>query len=107
ESGGTRLQGSREVQVRTTHVPRAPLLSCSLPVQCFVAARIAAHTFCGVAGICRSLLPMASVIALMTAGGEPMAPASPQPLLPSGLPGHGVFWCETWNDGRSSARGMV
>ena len=67
----------------------------------------AAHTFCGVAGIVRSLLPIASVIALMTAGGEPIAPASPQPLIPSGFDGHGVFEVETLNEGRSSARGMV
>ena len=55
----------------------------------------------------RSLLPMASVIALMTAGGEPIAPASPQPLMPSGFEGQGVFEVETLKDGRSSARGMV
>ena len=39
--------------------------------------------------------------------GEPMAPASPQPLMPSGLLGHGVFEVDSWNDGRSAARGMV
>jgi hypothetical protein len=46
-------------------------------------------------------------MALMTAGGEPMAPASPQPLMPSGLPGHGVFEVETLKDGKSPARGIV
>src|SRR5690606_12695065 len=59
----------------------------------------AAQTFCGVAGIVSWLLPIASVMALMTAGGEPMAPASPHPLMPSGLPGQGVFDVDTWNDG--------
>src|SRR5690554_1138005 len=88
-----------------------PIAHCLLPIpllpQCFVTAFSAAHTFCEVAGIVRSLLPIALVMALMTAGGEPIAPASPQPLMPSGLPGHGVFWCDSLNDGRSSARGMV
>jgi hypothetical protein len=41
----------------------------------FFAARIAAHTFWGVAGMEMSSVPIASVIALMTAGGEQMAPA--------------------------------
>jgi hypothetical protein len=53
------------------------------------------------------LSPSASVMALITAGGEPMAPASPQPFIPSGLPGHTVSVVDTLNDGRSSARGMV
>jgi hypothetical protein len=39
----------------------------------------AAQTFCGVAGMVRSLLPMASVMALMTAGGEPIAPPRRSP----------------------------
>ncbi len=50
--------------------------------------------------------PRASVIALMTAGGAAMAPASPQPLMPSGFDGHGVTVMPTWKDGRSIARGM-
>ena len=43
----------------------------------------------------------------MTAGGEPIAPASPQPLVPKGLCVQGV---QTWpilNSGKSSARGMA
>ena len=47
------------------------------------------------------------VMALMTAAEAPIAPASPQPLTPSGLPGHSVVVWESLNDGRSSARGMV
>ena len=38
--------------------------------------------------------PSASSTALITAGGEPIAPASPQPLVPSGLCVHGVHICE-------------
>ena len=43
----------------------------------------------------------------MTAGGEPMAPASPQPLLPIGLCVQGVHTWPSWNMGKSWARGMV
>src|SRR5215470_14057752 len=68
---------------------------------------IAAHTACSVAGIVRSSLPIASVIALITAAGAAIAPASPQPLMPSGLPGHLVTVVSTRKDGRLSARGMV
>ena len=49
----------------------------------------------------RSLLPIASVMALITAGGEPIAPASPQPLIPSGLLGHAVSVVDTLKDGTS------
>ena len=51
------------------------------------------QTLLGVAGMSRSLTPRgasASSTALITAGGEPIAPASPQPLTPSGLCVHGV-----------------
>src|SRR6478736_262530 len=68
---------------------------------------IARQTRSGVAGISSLLLPIASVMALMTAADAPIAPASPQPLTPSGLPGHSVVVCDSLNDGRSSARGMV
>ena len=47
----------------------------------------AAQTACGVAGMAMSSWPSASVMALITAGGAAMAPASPQPLMPSGLDG--------------------
>src|SRR5262245_14922615 len=59
----------------------------------------------------RSVTPRgasASSTALTTAAGEPMEPASPQPLAPSGL------WVQGWlsshsvtNGGRSSARHRV
>src|SRR3979490_2778760 len=68
---------------------------------------IACQTRSGDAGMARFSLPMASVMALMTAADAPIAPASPQPLTPSGLPGHSVMVCETLNEGRSSARGMA
>src|SRR5437660_1345122 len=54
-----------------------------------------------------SLFPIASVMALITAADAPIAPASPQPLTPSGLLGHSVVVWFNLNDGRSSARGMV
>ena len=69
----------------------------------FCAAR---QTTCGVAGMAMSSWPSASVMALMTAGGRAIAPASPQPLMPSGLDGQGVSIVSTLKDGRSSARGM-
>src|SRR5580692_10156936 len=69
----------------------------------FCAAR---QTTCGVAGIATSSWPSASVIALMTAGGEAIAPASPQPLMPSGLDGQTVSIVSILNEGRLSARGM-
>jgi hypothetical protein len=65
---------------------------------------MACQTRSGVAGISRLLLPIASVMALMTAADEPIAPASPQPFTPSGLPGHSVVVWESLNDGRPSAR---
>src|SRR5271169_276273 len=68
---------------------------------------IACHTRSGVAGISSLLLPIASVMALMTAAEAPIAPASPQPLTPRGLPGHSVVVWFKLNDGRSSARGIA
>src|SRR4051812_1178359 len=68
---------------------------------------IACQTRSGDAGIARLLLPIASVIALITAADAPIAPASPQPFTPRGLPGHSVSVVETLNDGRSSARGIA
>jgi len=64
-------------------------------------------TLCGVAGIGMSFTPRASVIALISAAGEPIAPASPQPFTPSGLWVQGVSFVPTLNDGTSSARGIV
>src|SRR5208337_1916768 len=69
----------------------------------FCAAR---QTTCGVAGMAISSWPSASVIALITAGGEAMAPASPQPLMPSGFDGQTVSIVSIVYDGTSSARGM-
>ncbi len=57
----------------------------------------------------KSLTPKganASSTALMTEGGEPMAPASPQPLVPKGLVVQGVHSWPMENMGKSSARGM-
>ncbi len=54
---------------------------------------IARHIFSGRAGISRSRTPYgdrASTIALMTQGVDPIVPASPIPLAPSGLTGVGV-----------------
>src|SRR5579863_9639825 len=66
----------------------------------------ARQTTCGVAGMTTSSWPTASVIALITAGGEAIAPASPQPLMPSGLEGQRVSMVSTRKEGRLSARGM-
>ena len=49
----------------------------------------------------------ASSTALMTAGGEPIAPASPQPLEPIGLWVQGVLSVSSLNIGKSSARGIA
>ena len=71
---------------------------------------IACHTRCGVAGMSMSLTPTAasaSCTAFISAGGAPIAPASPQPLTPSGLCVHGVTLVATLNVGRSSARGIA
>src|SRR5262245_65414508 len=69
---------------------------------------IACQTRSGVSGISRSVTPRgarASSAALTSAAGEPIEPASPQPLAPSGL------WVQGWlsshsviDDGRSSGR---
>ena len=42
----------------------------------------------------------------MTAGGDAIAPASPQPFIPRGLDGQGVSIESTLNEGTLSARGM-
>src|SRR5581483_6659576 len=61
---------------------------------------IARHTVAGVAGIAMSSVPTASVMAFITAAGAAIAPASPQPLMPSGLDGHFVSVVSTLNGGR-------
>src|SRR5271163_5021749 len=69
----------------------------------FWAAR---QTTCGVAGMATSSWPTASVIALITAGGEAIAPASPQPFKPSGFVVQGVETVSILNEQKSAARGM-
>src|SRR5262249_58456582 len=66
----------------------------------------ACHTVCAVAGMAKSSVPIASVMALMTATGAAIAPASPQPLMPSGFEGEGVLVISTFSAGRSCARAM-
>src|SRR5262249_35596814 len=66
----------------------------------------ACHTVWAVAGIAKSSLPIASVMALMTATGAAIAPASPQPLMPSGFDGDAVLVMSTLSTGRLWARGM-
>src|SRR5690349_14899861 len=66
----------------------------------------ACHTACAVAGIAKSSVPIASVMALMTATGAAIAPASPQPLMPSGFEGDFVVVMTTLSVGRLCARGM-
>ena len=61
---------------------------------------IARHTVAGVAGIAMSSVPIASVMAFITAAGAAIAPASPQPFMPSGFDGHFVSVVSTLNDGR-------
>ncbi len=74
----------------------------------FMAAACAAfQTTLGVAGIGTFSWPTALVMALISAAGDAIAPASPQPLMPSGLDGHFVTVVSTLNEGRSSARGMA
>jgi hypothetical protein len=68
---------------------------------------IAAHTLAGVAGMARCSVPIASVMALMTAGGAAIAPASPHHLMPSGFEGHLVTVTSTFICGKTSARGIV
>src|SRR3974390_3334432 len=65
------------------------------------------HTACAVAGIDSCSVPIASVMALITAAGEAIAPAPPQPLMPSGLDGEFVSVSPMLNNGRSCARGIV
>ena len=66
--------------------------------------------FSGVAGMSRWVMPngeRASTTALTTAGVEPMVPASPMPLAPSGLRGVGVTVRSSSKGGKSTARGSA
>src|SRR5215475_2031906 len=70
----------------------------------------ASHTRLGVAGISTCLTPFscrASMIALITAGGAPTAPASPAPFTPSGLGLQGVLRVSNEIFKRLSARGIA
>src|SRR5579871_5687662 len=60
----------------------------------------AAQTAAGVAGMSIDSVPNALVMAFITAAGAAMAPASPQPLMPSGFEGHLVIVVSTLNDGK-------
>src|SRR5690349_225865 len=51
----------------------------------------ARQTFSGVAGMSKVFTPSASVTAFMKAAGAAIAPASPQPLTPSGFDGQAVI----------------
>src|SRR5205814_3039574 len=76
---------------------------------CF-AAWIASQTRCGVAGMSMYLTfaeARASCTAFISAAGAPIAPASPQPLAPSGLCVHGVTFVATLKEGRCAARGIA
>src|SRR6185503_9109517 len=61
------------------------------PAQRAGMAFAARQTFSGVAGMSKALTPSASVIAFITAAGDAIAPASPQPFTPSGLDGDFVI----------------
>src|SRR2546421_5741056 len=74
------------------------------PLRC-----ISAQSFCGVAGIATSLTPngsSASTMAFMTAGVEAIVPASPMPLVPSGVTGLRVMVDASSKDGTSEAVGI-
>src|SRR5262247_4266140 len=94
------------------HRRRPVLGECVHRERSYAASRLllafcnACHTVCAVAGIAKSSLPIASVMALMTATGAAIAPASPQPLMPSGFDGDFVVVMSTFSVGRFWARGM-
>ena len=71
---------------------------------------MAAHTRIGDAGMATSVTPSgrsASTIALMTAGVDPIVPASPMPFTPSGLVGLGVTVWSMTMAGTSAAAGTM
>src|SRR5215471_17265896 len=101
--GGVGHRGRTEI-VEVVHAVVLPYSAAALTLL------MACHTRWGEAGMVMSVTPSgasASSTALITAGGEPMAPTSPQPFEPSGLWVHIVLWVETLNEGTLSARGMV
>src|SRR5438093_12925350 len=59
-------------------------------IECSGNHRMALHTFSGVSGKSRCRTPSASTTALAMAGVAPIVPASPTPLMPSGLLVEGV-----------------
>src|SRR6516165_6825090 len=70
----------------------------------FHASLMAVHTRCGVAGMSMCLTPRwdtASTTAFWTAGVEPIEPASPMPLAPSGFRSVGVSLATSSKLGRS------
>ena len=71
-------------------------------------ARMVAHTRSGVAGMAMSVIPSgdrASTMALTTVGVDPIVPASPMPLTPSGFVGLGVTVWSSLRLGTSAALG--
>src|SRR6185436_17876315 len=90
-------QAARAVEFEIVH---GALLDHSAAWRVWFVFWTAAHTVAGVAGIAISSVPTASVIAFITAAGAAIAPASPQPLMPSGLDGHFVSVVSTLNAGR-------
>src|SRR5271156_2868985 len=95
--------GNLRKRVENQPVRRPFDYSAARFITAFCAAR---QTTCGVAGMVTFSWPTASVIALITAGGAAIAPASPQPFKPSGFVVQGVETVSTLNEQKSSARGM-
>ena len=77
--------------------PPSPVPSPATPAPVSPACRYASHRR-------RS---SASMMALITAGGLPTAPASPAPFTPSGLEAHGISSSSTSMSGNSLARGSA
>src|SRR5262245_66630983 len=97
--------GERESRRAATRVRAHQSVSYAawrlLPVFCN-----ADHTVCAVTGMVKFSEPIALVMALITAGRAAIAPAPPQPLMPSGLPGRLVIAVPTLELGRACPRGM-
>ena len=87
-----------------------PSGSSAYAVAPFPAAWIARHTRSGWAGMSRCVTPRcasASTTAFCAAGVEPIVPASPIPLAPSGLRSVGVCVRSVSYEGRSAALGIM